>query len=91
MTAYTITRDVPIPTGRTYGSFDYAALPLGTLQVGESFFIKREDMGNRSFAGIASAVRQRAMRTHKIRVRTEIRRPERHPEPCDGLRVWRES
>lgn len=90
MTAYTVDSSVPIPTGRSYGTFDYKALPLGTMAVGESFIIPRDRFGNRSYAAIASAIRQRAGRVYGIKVRTEVRRPEKHGEG-PGLRCWRRS
>ncbi len=86
MTHYRLDTTMPAPTGKRKSRVKYAKLPLNTMPVDSSFLVPATDYEGVPATAIASHLRTKAARA-RIRVRVEIRRPEKHNE--SGVRLWR--
>lgn len=86
MTTYSLDSHIPPPDRIRRAGVDYAALPLNTMEIGQSFFVPRTDFGERSVHVIGGVIRNRARRMGRT-VRTEVRHQDIHKE--EGLRCWR--
>lgn len=83
--SYPIDTGIPPPKPRQRSDVNYAAMPLKTLAIGQSFFVPEADCCGLSIHSVAAVIRTKAQRMG-IAVRTEVRRPIGEPH---GLRVWR--
>lgn len=82
---YPIETGIPPPSRERSAGVNYRALPLATMAVGASFFVKESDCGERSIHGVAAYIRTKAKRLG-VSIRTEVQRPK---SGVHGLRVWR--
>lgn len=84
---YPVDTGIPAPKRRRQSHVNYGA--IGALLVGNSMLIPESDFGELGVHAVAAGVRTRAARMG-IRIRTEVRHPEKHNGDGPGLRVWRE-
>jgi len=82
---YPIRTDIPPPKREQRAKVNYAAMPLKTMPINGSFFVKESECAGRSIHAVASTIRTKAKRMG-VQIRTEVKRPADAPH---GLMVWK--
>ena len=75
MRAIKIEKNIPIPLKRTNGKG--VAYPFGELDIGDSFFVKGDDLVIRKVRGVAATQNRRGDKNYTVR------------QVGGGCRVWR--